>query len=118
MFTMFEGRLFDKIVNSFLEIGYDIFYHTTDSSDYGVPQKRERIIIVGSKTGRPFRFPKPGANSFGKITSYKNVGKAINDLIKKSEMPNHIPLNHSEVVVKRYSLIPEGGKLPQARRSA
>lgn len=113
MFTMFEGRFFDKIVNSFLEIGYDIFYRMIDSSDYGVPQKRERMIIVGSKIGRPFKFPQPNANPFGKITSYKNVGESINDLVRVNKMPNHIPLNHSEVVVNRYKLIPEGGKLPQ-----
>ena len=113
MFTMFEGRFFDKIVNSFLGIGYDIFYSMIDSSSYGVPQKRERIIILGSKIGRPFKFPKPDANAFGKIMSYKNVGESINDLIKENKIPNHIPLNHSEVVVKRYNLIPEGGKLPK-----
>ena len=113
LFTMFEGRFFDKIVNSFLEIGYDIFYRMIDSSDYGVPQKRERIIIVGSKIDRPFKFPQPDANPFGKITSYKNVGKAINNLVKRNKMPNHIPLNHSEVVISRYKLIPEGGKLPK-----
>jgi len=113
MFTMFEGRFFDKIVNSFLEIGYDIFYRMINSSDYGVPQKRERIIIVGSKIGRPFKFPQPDTNPFGKITSYKNVGESINDLIRRNKIPNHIPLNHCEVVVNRYKLIPEGGKLPK-----
>ena len=31
---------------------------------------------------------------------------------KGEEFPNHIALNHSDVVVRRYQLIPEGGKLP------
>lgn len=42
LFTMFEGRFFDKVVNAFLEIGYNISYSLIDSSKYGVPQKRER----------------------------------------------------------------------------
>jgi DNA (cytosine-5)-methyltransferase 1 len=113
MFTMFEGRFFDKIVNSFLEIGYHVFYSVINSANYGVPQKRERIIIVGSKINRQFKFPQHDVNPFGKITSYKNVGKAINNLVKRNKMPNHIPLNHSEIVVSRYKLIPEGGKLPK-----
>lgn len=113
-FTMFEGRFFNKVVNAFLEIGYNISYSMIDSSKYGVPQKRERIIIFGTKIDRPFKFPKPDKKPFGKISSYANVGEAINDLIKKDEkFPNHIALNHNEIVVKRYELIPEGGKLPK-----
>lgn len=112
--TMFEGRFFDKVVNSFLKIGYNIFYSLIDSSNYGVPQKRERIIIFGTKINRPFYFPLHNSNSFGNIKSFKNVGEAINDLVEKdTSFPNHIPLNHNEIVVRRYELIPEGGKLPK-----
>ena len=113
-FTMFEGRFFDKFVNAFLEIGYNISYSMLDSSKYGVPQKRERIIIFGTKIDRLFKFPKPDKKSFGKINSYANVGEAINDLINKDDkFPNHIALNHNEIVRRRYALIPEGGKLPK-----
>ena len=45
--------------------------------------------------------------------AYKNVGQAINDLAgKENVFPNHLPLNHTETVIKRYELIPEGGQLP------
>ncbi|KXK41083.1 MAG: DNA-cytosine methyltransferase [Chlorobi bacterium OLB5] len=112
--TMFEGRFFDKIINSFLEIGYNISYSLIDSSKYGVPQKRERIIIFGSRIDRLFKFPKPNMHSFGKLSSYMNVGEAINDLINKDKIiPNHIVLKHNEIVVQRYALIEEGGKLPK-----
>lgn len=114
LFTMFEGRFFDKVVNAFLEIGYNISYSLIDSSKYGVPQKRERIIIFGTKINRPFKFPKPNNKDFGKIKAYKNVGDAINDLINlANRYPNHVPLNHNEIVIRRYELIPEGGKLPK-----
>lgn len=114
LYTMFEGRFFDKVVNAFLEIGYNISYSLIDSSKYGVPQKRERIIIFGTKIQRQFKFPKPDIKSFGRINSYKNVGDAINDLVnKENKFPNHIPLNHNEIVIRRYELIPEGGKLPK-----
>lgn len=114
LYTMFEGRFFEKVVNSFLNIGYNIYYSLIDSSDYGVPQKRERIIIFGTKINRPFLFPQPDNKSFKNLKSYVNVGDAINDLIDKDDsFPNHISLNHNETVVRRYQLIPEGGKLPQ-----
>jgi DNA (cytosine-5)-methyltransferase 1 len=114
LFTMFEGKFFDNVVNSFLEIGYSLYYSLIDSSKYGVPQKRERIIIFGTTLKRPFKFPRPDFKSFGKINSFSNVGEAINDLMyKENEIPNHIPLNHNDTVVRRYELIPEGGKLPK-----
>ena len=112
--TMFEGRFFKKVVSSFLSIGYNIHFSLVDSSNYGVPQKRERVIIVGTKIDKPFKFPAFNDEGFGNIKAYKNVGDAINDLMDKGEeIPNHIALTHSEKVVRRYQFIPEGGKLPK-----
>lgn len=112
--TMFEGRFFNKAINAFLEIGYNISYSMIDSSKYGVPQKRERIIIFGTKFNRPFKFPNPNDKPVGKIKSFSNVGEAINNLMDKDEsFPNHVILNHNDIVVRRYELIPEGGKLPK-----
>ena len=114
LYTMFEGRFFKKVVQSFLTIGYNIHFSLIDSSNYGVPQKRERVIIVGTRINRPFLFPAHSNCSFGKIKSYANVGEAINDLANcGNEIDNHIALEHSEKVVRRYQLIPEGGKLPK-----
>lgn len=111
--TMFEGRYFKKVIEGFLAIGYNLHYALVDTSNYGVPQKRERIIIFGTMLDKQFLFPVFNADSFGRITAYKNVGEAINDLTDKGEeVPNHIALNHSDIVVRRYELIPEGGKLP------
>lgn len=49
LLTMFEGRFFENIVNSFLSIGYSISYTLIDSSLYGVPQKRERVFLMGTR---------------------------------------------------------------------
>lgn len=112
--TMFEGRYLKMVIRSFLDIGYNLHYALIDTSNYGVPQKRERIIIFGTLLDRPFLFPPHSADSFESIKSYRNVGEAINDLADKgNEIPNHIALNHSDIVIRRYQLIPEGGKLPK-----
>ncbi len=114
LLTMFEGRFFEKVINSFLKIGYNLSYSLIDTSKYGVPQKRERIIIFGTSINRQFKFPKPDNKGIGILKSYLNVGQAIDDLVlNRDNVPNHLVLNHSEIVVKRYKLIPEGGKLPK-----
>ena len=35
------------------ELGYHVDYHLLNALDFGLPQKRERIIVVGSK--KPFK---------------------------------------------------------------
>ena len=111
--SMFKGRYLNMVANSFSKIGYDIYLKVLNSKDYGVPQKRERVIIVGTKVDKLFKYPPHSNDSIGVLKAKKNVQEAIGDLIKKDEkFPNHLALTHGEIVLKRYALIPEGGKLP------
>ena len=50
---------FKKIIDSFKEIGYNVTYKLLNAKDYGVPQDRKRVIIVGyhNKLGKKFQFP-------------------------------------------------------------
>ena len=52
------GKAWEEIKSSFLEAGYKLFYRIIDAADYGVPQHRERLIIVGLRDGS-FLFPRP-----------------------------------------------------------
>jgi DNA (cytosine-5)-methyltransferase 1 len=52
------GEAWGSILEGFSEIGYNLFYRVLDGADYGVPQHRERLIIIGLKEGR-FAFPRP-----------------------------------------------------------
>ena len=40
-------------------LGYHVYYKVLNTKDYGIPQNRERIFIVGFKEFREFSFPKP-----------------------------------------------------------
>ena len=53
----------DVIVAEFQQIGYDVQFQVFKTDQYNVPQKRERLIIIGTKKGNPYgwtpTFPAP-----------------------------------------------------------
>lgn len=57
-----KKKAFPMIIQEFTNAGYHVTYKLLISSDYGVPQKRERVIIVGFKNledYNQFSFPEP-----------------------------------------------------------
>ncbi len=110
--TMYEGRFKDYIIETFENMGYSMNWAVLNAADFGVPQIRNRVFFFGTRHAASFSFPLP---SHGPLTDtpYLTTEDAIGDLVNKgTEIPNHIALSHSEIVVMRYKLIPEGGRLP------
>ena len=54
-----NGNTFKTIKEHLEALGYTVYAKVLNALDYGVPQKRERIIIVGFLSSIPFEFPKP-----------------------------------------------------------
>jgi DNA (cytosine-5)-methyltransferase 1 len=54
------GKDFKKVRKQFRKAGYDLFAQVCDAADFGLPQHRERLIVVGlrSDLGATFVFPK------------------------------------------------------------
>lgn len=52
---------FPLIIKEFEDSGYDVQYRILNSADYGVPQKRERVIIVGFRKDLHINFSFPDA---------------------------------------------------------
>ncbi len=74
LLTHDNGRTFSTIISTLVELGYDVEYKVLDASDFGVPQKRERIYIVGFNKKRV----KPAVFVFPKARSKKvGIGKFI-----------------------------------------
>jgi DNA (cytosine-5)-methyltransferase 1 len=48
-----KGQTFRTIINTLDDLGYDIQWKVLNSKDYGVPQHRERVYIVGNLGGTP-----------------------------------------------------------------
>lgn len=58
--TAHDGGKTFKVIRSHLEaLGYSVYAKVLNALDYGIPQKRERIIIVGFKDNVMFTFPEP-----------------------------------------------------------
>jgi DNA (cytosine-5)-methyltransferase 1 len=110
--TLYGGKFKDHILRTFESAGYRMQWRVLDSADYGVPQFRKRVIFFGTRHDAPFHFPGE-THGPGRRYPYANTWDAISDLAAKGrEVPNHIALAHSERVIARYHLIPEGGRLP------
>ena len=64
LLTMGDGKIFEAILEDFSSCGYNVTYKLLNAADYGVPQDRERVIIVGVRKdiSSAFVFPKPSDN--------------------------------------------------------
>ncbi|MDP6511733.1 MAG: DNA (cytosine-5-)-methyltransferase, partial [SAR202 cluster bacterium] len=51
LLTLQKGAVIRRIVNDLTEMGYDVDYRVLNALDFGLPQKRERIIIVATLNG-------------------------------------------------------------------
>lgn len=57
LLSMQKGKVIEMIVNDFKSLGYNVDYKLLKASDYGVPQHRERVVIIGNRLGLNNLFP-------------------------------------------------------------
>lgn len=77
-----------RVLADFKSLGYNLTFQLYSAADYGVPQTRERVIIVGTLPGvKAFTPPSKTHNP----TSHLTAKDAIGDLI---EIPESEPFNH------------------------
>lgn len=76
-----DGRAFGIILTSLDELGYDCQWQVLNSKDFGVPQNRERVFIVGHLRGkpRPKVFPIGEASSEDDTTELQYVGAIMSE---------------------------------------
>ncbi|QQD84763.1 DNA (cytosine-5-)-methyltransferase [Jeotgalicoccus sp. ATCC 8456] len=136
MLTAADGYFIKEIQKRINDLGYILNYDVLNSSNYGVPQSRQRAILIAHK----FKLI-PMPENIGQIQtvrdaisdlSYLNSGEGshVSTYITKSQsdyqiemrknsdkLYNHIATKHSELALKKLSLIPpEKGKeyLPES----
>ena len=93
-----KGKTLKTILDVLDSLGYDVQYKILNASEYGVAQKRERIVIIGTKKGLKieFEYPKP----YKKIT-------VLRDALK--DCPKSEGQEYSEKKKKILDLVPPGG---------
>jgi len=96
--------LFRKLIEKLKELGYFIKFDIVDVKDYGVPQRRRRLVLVGSLLGQ-IDIAKP-TNEM--VTVRETIGSM--ETIDKTNDPLHkIIVNHTERINKMISMIPKNG---------
>ena len=102
LLTHDSKRTFQTILNIFEEEGYTVFYKVLNAWNYGVPQKRERLITVGIRNDLmdkcSFSFPQPH--------TYKPV---IRDILLDVNPSAEECARYSDYKTKVFSLVPPGG---------
>ena len=124
-----SGYFFDSINKSLRKLGYTTNHAILNSVNFGIPQIRNRVFIVGSLHGTYFKFPSPkkliltvkdaisdlpsllsGANfheldyKTNSKTKYQNKLKG-----KSKKATNNLVTANNELVLERYKHIPQGG---------
>lgn len=87
LLTMKHGKLVKEIISLFESLGYHVDIKLMNAADYGTPQIRERVIIVGNNLGHEFTYPQPthynpeDPDSYKEgLSPYVTLGEAIGDL--------------------------------------
>jgi DNA (cytosine-5)-methyltransferase 1 len=86
-----KGAL-DLIISEFKKCGYDVFHKVLNAYDFGLPQNRDRLFIVGFKKDKKvhFNFPKPLNKSKTLIEVMDNLEIDKKHLIKQKFLPEKI----------------------------
>ena len=101
-----KGEVQKKIFKSFNEAGYNIFPHLYKFEEYGIPQTRHRIIIVGIRKDISKKFNPPSSEKYRNCDiSSKN---ALENPPITNEMANNERTQQASNVVERLKYIKPG----------
>lgn len=105
-----SGSLLNKIFEEFNKLGYHVDCFVVNSVNYGAPQIRERILLIGNRFGHSAEFPSPMYSNRPEdnLPPFKTLGEAISP---DSGFVDPCPevMNFSPRKLKYLSMVPEGG---------
>ncbi|MDR3424957.1 MAG: DNA cytosine methyltransferase [Alphaproteobacteria bacterium] len=102
------GSLLKELLKEFGKIGYRVDCFVVNAVNYGAPQIRERIILIGNRYGLLADFPSPQYSNRKEdgLPPFKTLGDVIGgDFVD----PDSEVMNFSPRKLKYLSMIPEGG---------
>lgn len=82
MLTLGKGEVMKQIIEDFSSAGYEVQFKLVNARDYGVPQIRERVFIIGVRNDINFdyKFPEPKHGEDNGLLPYITLREAIGDL--------------------------------------
>ena len=104
------GRVFRDLKNRFSCGGkYNLSIETYEMADYGIPQWRKRVFIIGVRGNKaPPRLVKQYGDEED-LFPFNTVGKALKGMPPPGQiLPNHRMRNHGPEIIKRYGEMPFG----------
>ena len=112
---LLKSTEFSALQNFVEDIGYQVKAEVLSAADFGVPQKRRRAIVVGSRIGVP-RLPVPNAcasptvdDAIGHLPPPEGDGAALVPGALHAGRDLHFNRSPRPESLKRYKLIPPGG---------
>ncbi len=114
-----EGRwtpYFDRFQEILGGLGYTFDHDVIDAAEYGVPQRRRRVLVIGSRVTKP-RLPGRSHSELGasKLKPFVTVRDAIGHLPplasgeQDADDAFHRARMHSDLALRRLAHVPEGG---------
>ena len=91
-----KGKVFQMILSDFSQLGYKVQYKLFNAANYGVPQKRERVIIVGVRNDIEFTYEFPAETHSAKPTLFQKSWVSVGEALKNIPDPDlpHTLKNH------------------------
>ena len=126
LLTIHNGRTFQELCeilsNPTENLSYKISTHRLNASDYGVPQSRDRIFIIGTRIGNPLKeipiicHDKQIDKKKSQHLRKRNVSDAFKGLPPLGKiLANHYGRNHSDRIIERYKSLSFGERDAKTR---
>jgi DNA (cytosine-5)-methyltransferase 1 len=94
-----KGEIFKMIIADFSKAGYKVKYKVLNAADYGVPQKRQRVIIIGTREDIDVNIQYPNPTRSNEVGLFENLDPwvTIGEALKEIPDPDgkHNLLNHT-----------------------
>ncbi len=109
--TIADGAILENATSALRKLGYSVDHKIVSATDFGVPQNRKRLIVLGLKGNRKVRFPEPKYGTPDR--PFRSVAGAIDDLPDAGEFGetgvfNHEPTAHCTDMVERLARLEVG----------
>ena len=93
-----HAEQFNRLIQSLRDLGYSTTWNLMNAAEYGVPQIRKRVFVVGRRDGKAFHFPEPTHSGWSEHSRrfdlskvpFVTSGEVLKDLLPGSPQDGEI----------------------------